>query len=444
MSYRFFVLIILVTSKAMAQIPVIVEPKPFVFSQPNVVKESPASLVNHPAIVGHAYSMDTQEANRQIIQEIEDFERQKKQQEQIISGALAELDGPAIEYNFTPNKGLGRKNFHSAFEEINEMFNEGAKLNLKRAVFLSEHAYDTTLTYQQFNKEISDLVRIIGLKMKKDKVAITDNMGKIMTLFQFMADTVKVKDPQFERTITTYPKTYDFEDFLGRQDLRKMFVSKLIKTGSGNCHSLPLLFLILAEEIGAEAYLAFGPNHSYIKFKDKIGNWQNIELTTGMIASDHFMVQTGYIKAEAIQSKIYLEPVSKERVISQSLNDLTMYYTRKYGYDDFVLNSAHAAINRNENDLTARQINNNYLGTLTNYIIEQYQYYGFTKEEFEKDEKAQYILKQAKEASRYIEQLGYSDMPADAYEAWIRSMEKEATKQEQVNRLNLLRNMIQH
>ncbi|MFM7851201.1 MAG: hypothetical protein ACKO96_04615, partial [Flammeovirgaceae bacterium] len=149
-------------------------------------------------------------------------------------------------------------------------------------------------------------------------------------------------------------------------------------------------------------------------------NWQNIELTTGMIASDHFMVQTGYIKAEAIQNKIYLEAVSKEQAIAQCLNDLTMYYTRKYGYDDFVIKCTNTSINKFPVNLTAHQINANYYTTLIDYIIQQYRHYGLTKDEFDKDEKAQYVLKQAIGASNHVENLGYSDMPADAYEAWIR------------------------
>ncbi|MFM7856963.1 MAG: hypothetical protein ACKO96_34825, partial [Flammeovirgaceae bacterium] len=109
------------------------------------------------------------------------------------------------------------------------------------------------MNYDKFNRGINEIVRVIGLQMKADKVSPTDNMGKIMTLYQFMADTIRVKEPLLEKNITTYPKTYDFEDFWGREDLRKTFVSKLMKTGTGNCHSLPLLFLILAEEVGVEA-----------------------------------------------------------------------------------------------------------------------------------------------------------------------------------------------
>ena len=80
-----------------------------------------------------------------------------------------------------------------------------------------------------------------------------------------------------------------------------MFVQKLLVTGKGQCNSLPKLYLILAEEIGAEAHLALSPNHSYIKFPDDEGNWHNIELTNNMLTTDAFILNSGYVKAEAIQ-----------------------------------------------------------------------------------------------------------------------------------------------
>jgi hypothetical protein len=438
------IMFVLVALKASGQIPVIVEPKPFTFSQPDIVKMTTGTQTGNPALTNTLYSLNPNERNSQIINEVDEYIKKQEHQKKLIADAVRKLDGPQIEYSFRSSGQKGKGNFYKSYDQITKMLNGESKASLKKAVFFSEFAYDTTMNYEKFNQGISEIVRVIGLKMKDDKISLSDNMGKIMTLFQFMGDTIKVKDPLLEKNITTYPKTYDFEDFWGREDLRKTFVSKLMKTGTGNCHSLPLLFLILAEEIGVEAHLAFAPNHSYVKFKDKMGNWQNIELTIGMIASDQFMVQTGYIKAEAIQNRIYLEAVSKEQAIAQCLNDLTLYYTRKYGYDDFVIKCTNTSINKFQTNLTAHQINANYYTTLIDNIIQQYKHYGLPKSEFDNDEKAQYIFKQAVGATNHVENLGYSDMPQEAYEDWIRSMKIEATKQEQLNRLKLLKNMIQH
>jgi|GEM_PF-6378361 len=74
---------------------------------------------------------------------------------------------------------------------------------------------------------------------------------------------------------------YDFVDFWGREDTRKVFVTKLLATNSGQCQSLPQLYLILAEELGTTAYLAFSPEHSYIKFQDVLPKM--LILTTDLI-----------------------------------------------------------------------------------------------------------------------------------------------------------------
>jgi len=63
------------------------------------------------------------------------------------------------------------------------------------------------------------------------------------------------------------PYVYDFDDFMGDKDWTKQFVTKLMRTHTGNCHSLPYLYKILCEEIGAKASLVLGPNHVYIKHR---------------------------------------------------------------------------------------------------------------------------------------------------------------------------------
>jgi hypothetical protein len=61
------------------------------------------------------------------------------------------------------------------------------------------------------------------------------------------------------------PFRYSFDDPLGKQDWSNMFVTKLLATHQGNCHSLAYLYKILADELGAKCWLALAPNHIYIK-----------------------------------------------------------------------------------------------------------------------------------------------------------------------------------
>lgn len=80
--------------------------------------------------------------------------------------------------------------------------------------------------------------------------------------------------------------------------------------------------MILAEELGAKASLAFAPNHSFIKFKDYKGDWYNAELTSRALMADALMLSSGYIKSETITNGNYMIAQSKRQVMAQLLNDL--------------------------------------------------------------------------------------------------------------------------
>jgi hypothetical protein len=60
-----------------------------------------------------------------------------------------------------------------------------------------------------------------------------------------------------------------------------MFVTKLLRTNSGQCHSLPLLYKLLADRLGIAARLSMAPNHSYIQVVGPDGELYSYETTNG-------------------------------------------------------------------------------------------------------------------------------------------------------------------
>ena len=373
------------------------------------------------------------------IRRLEVVRQQQRQQANDDAVTLGELH---IDYELPFVSHPDKEAYAVAFNEINEMLNGTKPLSIERAVFLSEYAFDRSLKFSEFDQQLNKAATVIGLQMEKDKISPRDNLGKIMTTFRFMSDTLSVTT-KLEGSITTYPKTYDFEDFWGKQNYKKMFVSKTLREGTGQCHSLPLLFLLLCEKTNADAHLAFAPNHSFIKFQDKHGKWHNIELTNGMLASDHFMIESGYIKAEAMQNRIYLEPLSKKQVIMQCLNDLALGYQKRYGYDVFVKECANTVIGYDAKNLTARQLLANYYNNLAVYIIRQYQNKKLTKAAFDEDKQAQDAVQKAQHANEYIDNLGYADMPEKVYNDWLNSIQKEISKQQHANEVKVLGGMIE-
>lgn len=63
-----------------------------------------------------------------------------------------------------------------------------------------------------------------------------------------------------------------------------------MRTHTGQCRSLPMYFKVLAESLGAEAYIAYAPAHVFIRYRneDKMypEEWVNVELTTHQITPE--------------------------------------------------------------------------------------------------------------------------------------------------------------
>jgi hypothetical protein len=397
--------------------------------------------------------------NRQTIeQDIRNYELQRQQRDQALKEAYEALgieeigigdkitgnSFPNINYNYPENKAYGKTHYEKAFKEIMDMVERRSPNNLKRAVFLTEHAYDTTLSYPLFERQIAKLVEIIQLQMKKDRILPNDNMGKIMTVFKFMADTVKVRNPVTEKMITTYPKVYDFEDFYGTHDYHKMLVSKLIRTGKGQCHSLPLLFLILAQETNTKAYLSFAPEHTYVKFMDKTGVLQNIELTNQMMTTDQFVLQSGFIKSAAVKNRIYMDTLGMDKIILSTLGDLSNSYVKKYGYDDFDLKLAETVLARYPSSIVANMHAANYYNILDYRIKQQYDKNKMNQIHFRMDEKFQQVRRKTIMWNKRIDDLGWAEMPPDIYAKWLGLLKTESMRQQFLDRKRMLTNMIEH
>lgn len=442
LTIKFTVLLTIIALTASGQIPVLQSTKPASFQQYDLNTYGMTRNTN-TSINQYQYRLDQNERNRQIMQEVDDYDRNREEQIRAIEEAFAELTPKTRNYRLTTKESKDKKDYVKAFNELNAMLS-GGKLDLKKAVFIVEHAYDTTLNYERFKSQISKLVEIIGLKMKQDRISPNDNMGKIMTLFKFMADTITVKQSVTEKRITTYPKMYDFDDFYGVHDYSKMFVSKLIRTGTGQCHSLPLLYLILAQEIGAKAYLSTSPQHFYVKFMDEFGSLQNIELTNRMFTTDQFILQSGYVKASAIKNKIYMDTLGLRKMILTQFNDLANGYAKKFGYDDFMVKCGERVLTEQKNNIQAYMHVANYYNGLAAKIQNEYKLKGWGQSEFEKDNEARKIFSTAIKLNDAIDNLGYSEMPPDIYSNWLNMLKSEGMRQQHLERKQLLKNMIEH
>jgi hypothetical protein len=410
----------------------------------------PKSILQSPTTVGvvSAYSnssnqsINSTENKRQISQYESDltaYEMKRSGQSEFMDDVNRALYKPVIRYNLGAHDGKDVQRFVNAYTELCGMLDGSKQIDFFKAVWIIENAVDTTLSRQEFDKLFQYDVMLIKLLMAQEKLPADDNMAKIMSIFKFMADTTKVFLPSQEKHIVSKPMLYDFEDFAAKKDMTKVFVSKLLRTGSGQCMSLPMLYLLFAKALNADVNIVFAPEHSFITFKDNLGTRQNIELTGRMFVSTDFHWQSGFIKAEQVKSGIYLKPLSDKETISYLLTTLTLSYVRRFGTDDRVLEMALKAREHFPNHLTANMIVAGYTRDLWHNVLRQYEINRLPEAQLDEDSDAQ-LIKMAKEQSYHhlVKDLGWAKMPDWAYERWLDGVHQlEKRKQHIVRRRQL-------
>ncbi len=316
--------------------------------------------------------------------------------------------------------------YRSAFKKLKHI--PDSLFTLKKTTFIIENAYyEERESYAEFKNTIKQTGNFLKEKMHELGYDQSSNLAKNFILFQFFSDTLEIKSKKLQHL----PLTYDFDDYSGKDDWTKMFVKKLLETGKGQCNSLPKLYMILAEEIQAEASLALSPNHSYIKFQDdQKRKWYNVELTNGMFTTDAFILQSGYIKAEALQNKIYMHPLSKKELSSQQFLNLALGYIHKYGYDEFVNEIISYALELNPGNINAHLIKSNYNAFKLKYTLDLL---GITRENFSEIRHHSFavdLYRDVVDQYKLIDDLGYQKMPEEAYRKWLSSVKKQEGQQD--------------
>ncbi|GAA4273655.1 hypothetical protein U6A24_18205 [Aquimarina gracilis] len=370
-----------------------------------------------------------QQQNQKLIDEVEQHQKEQEERQKraqtLINEAVSHFSTPYILPSYSNEKGTDR--YRKAYTALGAM--EKKPFSVKEAVFTVENAfYEKETGYDEFNKVIQQTGDFIKEKMQEFGYDTNSNVAKNLMLFQFFSDTLKTKNE-----LTHLPLAYDFDDIWGKKDWSNMFVTKLLESGKGQCHSLPLLYLMLAEEIDATAHLSRSPNHTYIKFPDDNGmKWHNVELTSQILTTNALILQNGYIKAEAIQNKLYMHPLSQQELLSQMYADLAMGYQKKFGHDRFTKEALQKALELDTNNITALLTQANYY---TEMVVHVFTQLGITQEniqqELPKHSKALALFQKMVHQHKTIDAIGYKKMPDAIYQKWLATMQKQKDNQQQ-------------
>ena len=374
----------------------------------NVPNSSPTQRQN-------AYLM--QQAEREFAQR----QQQQQQERQLMAKNLLTNGFPS----FARKDSIGTSHFYNAFAEIDSMLNGTKELNIARSIFLVENAfYGNTQNYSDYTDFIKRKSDFCNRIIKDSKQNPNDNLAKNMAIFRLLTEQVPFKNSRKEKIEYHLPLQYDYFDYQSKEYFDSHFVTKLMLSNMGQCYSMPLYYMILAEAMNAEAYWSLSPKHTLVKIKDTKENWYNIELTCKSILSDAHYTNNSYIKAKALRNKIYLEPLDKKQIVAHQLLNLAQTYYKKYGFDDFYLQCVNSVPQYIPNSVEALKMRASYY---QNLLIQAAKLLNKPNLQSFGDLQplANKILNQLERYYKEIDDLGYEETPDVIYENWLQYIEKQ-------------------
>lgn len=125
---------------------------------------------------------------------------------------------------------------------------------------------------------------------------------------------------------------YDLEnDPTGKEILANNLLPTYLRTRLGNCVSMPILFVVLAQRVGIDATLATAPEHLFVKYRDESGAYLNLECTHDCGPKrDISYIKEFEITDKAIANRVYLQPLGKRDVVLAMAGVLgSAYYKKK-------------------------------------------------------------------------------------------------------------------
>jgi hypothetical protein len=321
--------------------------------------------------------------------------------------------------------------YQQTYDYITKMLTGETPLSFKDAVWATEKVYyNDTLDIKALNNDIEMLIELSKIVSNTELITYTgkdkDVVMKHAALFSVMSDSLIIPLDS-EHFFVHSPYIYDFDDPLGQKDWTKMFVSKLLETGKGNCHSLPYLYKILADELNIPCYLAFAPNHIYVKSFAESTGWYNTELTSATFPIDAWIMASGYVTIDAIRNGLYMDTLSNKQAVANCLLDLAQGYQYKYGKEnpEFVVKCCNTVLEYHPANVSA---------LLTKAEAQKYYIHSLMKAK--KLKKPESLFADASVKAMYSEmetiyiqlhKSGYRRMPKEMYRQWMELLKNEQT-----------------
>lgn len=341
-----------------------------------------------------------------------------------------------FEYYKSPEFASKTKPFADALITLKNMASGKTLISLKDAFYVMESAYGNTyLTYKEYCNIINENTDFLKQMMLQNGLDPKNNEAIHNAIQKFMKDTTSIKSQKTDMIIVSgkkhLPFSYDYIDYKGEKDFRNYFVTKAFATGTGQCNSLPIVYAIQAEAMGAKFYISTAPNHSFIKYPDNSGEVHSYEPTSHWNISDNWYSEHLYITQQAEKSGIYLDTLNKLMIIGDCIANLGIGYLNKYGVADgtFLNECINASLScfPDKNGLQAILLRSSVLA----HMLDRLLYKNGIKDlkDMEKVKGAKELYEALQQNELYLKSLGYAETPAGLYEEQMNLQEFRGKQQ---------------
>ena len=216
--------------------------------------------------------------------------------------------------------------YERAYRTIEDMLTDKRPVDFESASFAVENAYyDGKLDHAAYQSELTRISDgVLALASSPSVTAPTRDVALNYAIYLFYTQPCDLNHQR--------PYQYDTESLFGENGIEGGTIQHLLTTGHGTCRSLPYLYKMIADRVGAHAYLANAPLHTYIRHQDATGRWWNFETTTGTYSRSSFIMESYHVSEEAIRSGLYMTNLNDKECLVQLLYDLLCFYECKTGF----------------------------------------------------------------------------------------------------------------
>lgn len=369
---------------------------------------------------------------KQVAGQAPELNRQQKQHEEV-KRQIAFLNQTAyvrkelekVKYYQSHPYTSSMERYEKAFQGLQQMLEGAQPLSLRDAFYQMENAYGNLhLSHSEYNNILNESIDFIKQFILQNGKHLDDQEALHWGIQKFLGDTTRIRLDkandirQFGRYKTHYPFFYDYTDNRAEEDFRNYFVTKTLATGTGQCHTLPETYLLLAEGIGAEAYLTYAPQHSFIKYHNNRGELVNYEPTVDWHFTDQDYMKEMPVMASAIQNGVYLDTLNKKQMIASVMVELAHgYYRQNWVSDGTFINKCvdYAAkhLKHPHSNIIAPILKNDVNAATFDRLYQQQQVSSLG--ELEKHPTVLAAFRKYQASDQRIKALGYQNFPEEKY-----------------------------